>query len=68
MVACDLEASCETLTKILSIKVTYPDPGVQVVDPATTDTAAAFAEARARRLLHDDTSVTICGTVFNLVG
>ncbi|MDP7539146.1 MAG: hypothetical protein QF726_01585 [Alphaproteobacteria bacterium] len=68
LVACDLEASCETLAKILSIKVAHLDPAVQVVDPAATDAAAVLAEARARRLPHDDISITICGTVCNLVG
>lgn len=43
-------------------------PGVQAVDLKASDAAAVLAEAKARGLPHDDTLVTICGTVFNLVG
>ena len=43
-------------------------PGVQAVDLASNDAAAVLAEAKARGLPHGDASVTLCGTLFNLVG
>jgi hypothetical protein len=43
-------------------------PGVQAVDLAVADAPAILAEARARGLAHGLASVTLCGTVFNLLG
>ena len=43
-------------------------PGVQAVDLAVADAPAVLAAARARGLAHGPASITLCGTVFNLVG